>query len=166
MTYIQGALVSGASAHVLDRVLRSPNVRGVLGNLPPSLRSEVEATARAISIAAAAYEALPVSPQRSGDAAIGETAAGWAAQEWVSTREAAELLGVSRRRGCCVTGDEYAQKRAQRPVWAGSEVTCGWTDLLCEVGPPGRKPCGRQLRAPGSVRRWPIPGSADSGTVG
>jgi hypothetical protein len=97
VTYVQGALVSGASAHVLDRVLRSPSVRRVLGNLPPFLRAEVEATARAIHMPAEVYEALPVSSERSGETAICETAACWTPQEGVSTRQAAELLGVSRR---------------------------------------------------------------------
>jgi hypothetical protein len=38
--YVAGALVSGASAHVLDRLLRSPDVRRVVDCLPEWLRAE------------------------------------------------------------------------------------------------------------------------------
>ena len=64
--YVAGALVSGAPAHVPDRVLRSPDVRRVLDTLPPWLHAEVDATARAIARAADEYVALPGSLEREG----------------------------------------------------------------------------------------------------
>ncbi len=99
--FVSGALVTGATAHVLDRLLRSPNVRQLLDNLPSWLRAEVDATARAIGRAAADYEALPVSPERSGEAPFGEIAArsaGIGTAGWLDAGQAANLLGVSARR--------------------------------------------------------------------
>jgi hypothetical protein len=53
-------LVSGASAHALDRVLASPNVAKVIENLPGWLRDEVTATARAIRRAAPESQSPPM----------------------------------------------------------------------------------------------------------
>src|SRR3954447_1570475 len=98
--YVAGALVSGASAHLLDRVLRSPHVRRVVDNLPPWLRVEVESTVKAIRRAAADYEAQPVSSERSDETPTGEVATrlhgGF--DGWLDVEQAATLLGISRRR--------------------------------------------------------------------
>jgi hypothetical protein len=100
--YVAGALVSGASAHVLDRLLRSPDVRRVVECLPAWLRAEVEATVTAIRRAAVDYEALPVSPERSGETLPGETEPRWPGDllepGGLTVMQAADLLGVSARR--------------------------------------------------------------------
>jgi hypothetical protein len=99
--YVSGALVSGASAHVIDRVLRSPNVQQVLDNLPEWLRVEVEATVKAIRRAAADYEALPISLRRSAEAPVGEIAARSqhiGSDGWLDVEQAATLLDVTPRR--------------------------------------------------------------------
>jgi hypothetical protein len=112
--FVRGALVSGAPAHVIDRVLRSPNVARVLDNLPPWLRAEVELTARAIRLAAQEWEALPAAPERNGETPQDEAGAGFGVvPEWsppgsqtggvdpdrrLGTAEAAGMLGVSLRR--------------------------------------------------------------------
>ena len=100
--YVSGALVSGAPAHVLDRVLRSPDVQRLVDNLPAWLRAEVEATARAIRRAAVEYEALPVSLQRSDETSFGEIAGRSTRMGesvgWVCVEQAANLLGVTPRR--------------------------------------------------------------------
>ena len=96
------ALVSGASAHVLDRLLRSPDVRRLVDNLPAWMRAEVEATARAIRRAAADYEALPISLERSDETPFGEiegrSARMGESVGWVCVEQAANLLGVTPRR--------------------------------------------------------------------
>ena len=100
--YVSGALVSGASAHVLDRVLRSPYVRRVVEGLPAWLRGEVEATAAAIGRAAAEFEALPVSLERSDETPFGEiegrSARIGGSAGWLDVEQAAHLLGVTPRR--------------------------------------------------------------------
>jgi excisionase family DNA binding protein len=97
--YVEGALVTGHAAHVMDRILRSPNVAAVLTNLPQPLRSEVLATASAISRAARAWERLPLSPERSDETPLGEIEAlSVARSELLTTKQVAEQLGVSSRR--------------------------------------------------------------------
>ena len=95
--YISGAaLVSGAPAHVIDRVLRSPDVQRVINNLPPWLRVEVTATVQAIRTAASRYEAQP---KRSDETPIGETVAcSGRVDGWLNVGQAASLLGVTPRR--------------------------------------------------------------------
>lgn len=94
--YVEGALISGPSAHILDRVLASPNVVRVLDALPPWMRAEVDATRRAIQRAAAAYEALPISAN--GNAETGLAEIGTGSPHEISTSEASVLLGLSERR--------------------------------------------------------------------
>jgi hypothetical protein len=97
--YVAGALVRGVSAHILSRLLRSPNARRVTDNLPADLRAEFAATAKAIHRAALEYEALPVSPERSDEALISETvAASDRVGGWLTTGQVASRLGVSIRR--------------------------------------------------------------------
>ena len=102
--YVAGALVTGASAHVLDRLLCSPDVRRVVECLPPWLRAEVEATATAIGRAALEYVALPVSLDRDAETQDGEIAAlsertGVGPLDgWLTAEQAANLLGLSARR--------------------------------------------------------------------
>jgi hypothetical protein len=72
----------------------------VLDSLPPWLRAEVDATARAIRRAAADYEALPVSPERSDETPLGEIGARSERDhgDGLDVGQAALLLGVSPRR--------------------------------------------------------------------
>lgn len=94
--FVQGALVHGVSAHVLARVLASPNVVGALDSLPSWMRAEVEATRRAIRRAAREYEALPVAEDGSAEAAGAEV--GPVLPHEITTHEASALLGVGERR--------------------------------------------------------------------
>jgi len=98
--FVEAAMVSGAPAHVIDRVLRSPDVQRVINNLPPWLRVEVTATVQAIRRAAANYEAQPTAPRRNNETPIGETVArsDRVRDGWLTTEQAATLLGVSTRR--------------------------------------------------------------------
>ncbi|MFE3786977.1 hypothetical protein [Streptomyces goshikiensis] len=94
--YVHGALVHGVSAHVLDRLLASPNVVQLLGTLPGWMRPELEATRRAIGRAALEYEALPAAG--AGSAEVVEVEAGPSLSQEISTHQASVLLGVGERR--------------------------------------------------------------------
>lgn len=94
--YVRGALVQGVSAHVLDRVLSSPNVARVLDSLPPWMRPEVEETRRAIHRAAGEYEVLPVAVDGSTEAPPAEI--GPLSAHEISTYQAGILLGLGERR--------------------------------------------------------------------
>ncbi|PBC79897.1 hypothetical protein BX265_4726 [Streptomyces sp. TLI_235] len=94
--YVEGALVSGVSAHVLDRILASPNVSHVLASLAPWMRPEVEQTRRAIRRAAKAYEALPRAASGSTEADAPEVGPGLPHE--ITTTEASALLALSERR--------------------------------------------------------------------
>lgn len=100
--FVQGALVAGQASHVLSRVLKSPNVAQLIRSLPVPLRSEVESTCGAIHRAAAEWESLPVSLERSSETGSGEIGSGlgdgFGVIEWLSTEQAANLLGLSHRR--------------------------------------------------------------------
>jgi hypothetical protein len=89
-------VVYGVSAHVLDRVLASPNVAQVLRALPPWMRPEVDATRRAIRRAAREYEALPSSGDGNAEAVPAEV--GPALPHEITTYEASVLLAISERR--------------------------------------------------------------------
>ena len=122
--FVEGALVSGAAAHVLDRVVRSPSVRRVLEQLPGWLRAEVEATAAAIRRAAAEYEALPISPERSDETPLGEIEAlsdrMVGPSVGLDTERAANLLGVSPRRAQQLAGHGLGRKVGR--VWRFDET--------------------------------------------
>lgn len=94
--YVEGALVHGVSAHVLARVLASPNVAQVLDALPSWIRPELDATRRAILRAAREYEALPVAVDGSPATALAEV--GPSSPHEISTSQAGVLLGLSERR--------------------------------------------------------------------
>lgn len=96
--YVEGALVSGLSAHVLDRLFRSPNVAQTLDRilLPPDMRAELEATRRAIRRAALAYAARP--PAASGSTEAEALAVEAPSSHEITTAEASTLLALSDRR--------------------------------------------------------------------
>lgn len=96
--YVEGALVHGASAHILDRVLTSPNVAEALRRqlMPSQTRLEWEAARRAIRRAALAYEALPFAEDGSAAARLAEV--GPPSLHEITTDEASALLGVGERR--------------------------------------------------------------------
>ncbi|MFI0482228.1 helix-turn-helix domain-containing protein [Actinomadura sp. 9N215] len=97
--YVEGALIHGVSAHVLDRVLRWPVVAGALDDLPVWMRPEVEAARRAIRWAAAEYEALPLVAAADGIAAAQEAETVPPSRHGeITTGEAAGLLRLSERR--------------------------------------------------------------------
>lgn len=125
--YFEGALVSGVSAHVLDRVLASPNVAVVLAALPPWMRPEVEATRRAIRRAAREYEARPVAAAGSAEVPLSEV--GPPLPHEITTREASVLLGLTERR-----------VRQLAPVLGGRRVGSGWLlDRSAVLGYSGRR---------------------------
>jgi hypothetical protein len=95
--FVEAAMVSGAPAHVLDRVLRSPDVQRVINNLPPWLPVEVTATVQAIRTAASRYEAQPM---RSDETPIGEIEArsDRVGYGWLNVEQAASQLDVTPRR--------------------------------------------------------------------
>ncbi|MEV6212137.1 hypothetical protein [Kitasatospora sp. NPDC051914] len=97
--YVEGAaLVSGVSAHVLDRLFASPNVMQTLDRimLPPDMRAELEATRRAIRRAALLYEALPRAVNGSAETDVPEVEAPLPHE--ITTTEASTVLGLSERR--------------------------------------------------------------------
>lgn len=95
--YVGGALVDGVTAHVLDKVLASPNVAEVLCSLPPWMRAEVEAYRRAIRRAAREYEQLAVAAVE-GSAETEVPDVGAPLGHEITTCEAAALLDVTERR--------------------------------------------------------------------
>lgn len=118
--YVEGALVTGVSAHILDRVLASPNVANVLAGLPPWMRPEVEATRRAIRRAAREYEALPVSAHGSAEAEVPEV--GPALAHEITTTEASTLLALSERRIRQLAAEGMGRRQAGRWVLDRSAV--------------------------------------------
>jgi hypothetical protein len=87
------ALVYGASAHVIDRLLARYLP---LLLLPPWLMAEVESTRAAIRLAAREYEALPVAGSGTAVTAVAEFGPALLCE--ISTADAASLLGLSERR--------------------------------------------------------------------
>lgn len=110
--YVEGALVHGVSAHVLDRVLASPNVAHVLDALPSWMRPELEATRRAIRRAARAYEAQPVAAVGSAEVACVEV--GPALPHEITTHEASGLLGLTERRVRQLAAGGMGHRRGSR----------------------------------------------------
>ncbi|MGW6915560.1 helix-turn-helix domain-containing protein [Kitasatospora sp. NPDC054939] len=94
--YVEGALVTGVSAHVLDRILAAPHVSAVLASLPPWMRPEVDATRRAVRRAARAYEALPTAAD--GNTELPPDAPGPQWEHEITTAEAGAILALSQRR--------------------------------------------------------------------
>ncbi|MEU2625864.1 hypothetical protein [Kitasatospora sp. NPDC007106] len=95
--YVEGAaLVSGVSAHVLDRILASPDVTRIFATMAPWMRPEVEATRRAIHRAALLYEALPHAANGSAETDIPEVEAPLPHE--ITTTEASAVLGLGERR--------------------------------------------------------------------
>lgn len=118
--YVRGALVQGVSAHVLDKVLASPNVAEVLRSLPPWLRAELDETRRAIRRAAQEYEQLP--PAADGSAETEVPAVGALLPHEITTREAAVLLGLTERRVRQLAAGGMGQRRGGRWVLDRSAV--------------------------------------------
>ncbi|MEW2421265.1 hypothetical protein AB0911_12045 [Streptomyces nigra] len=118
--YVRGALVQGVSAHVLDRVLASPNVAEVLRQLPPWMRPELEETCRAIGRAAREYEQLPHAAAGSPETEVPEVAAPLGHE--ITTREAGALLGVTERRARQLAAGGMGQLRGGRWVLDRSVV--------------------------------------------
>jgi hypothetical protein len=118
--YVRGALVQGVSAHVLARVLASPNVAEVLRSLPPWMRPELDETCRAIRRAAHEYEQLAPAVDGSEETEIPEVAAPLGHE--ITTREAAVLLGLTERRARQLAAGGMGQRRGGRWVLDRSAV--------------------------------------------
>lgn len=118
--YVRGALVEGVSAHVLARVLASPNVAQVLRSLPPWMLPELEATCRAIGQAAREYEQLPVAVDGRSETEVPqvETPLG----HEITTGEASRLLGLTERRVRQLAAGGMGQRRGGRWVLDRSAV--------------------------------------------
>jgi hypothetical protein len=91
--YVSGALVAGASAHVIDRLLARylPNLL-----LPSWLLAEVESTKAAIRRAALEYEARPIADNGIAETSIAAIEA--PSPHELCTADAAATLGLSERR--------------------------------------------------------------------
>ncbi|MFF7842841.1 helix-turn-helix domain-containing protein [Streptomyces ossamyceticus] len=118
--YVRGALVQGVSAHVLARVLASPNVEQVLRSLPLWMQPELEETRRAIRRAAREFEALPVAVDGSGETEVPEAEAPLGHE--ITTGEAAALLGLTDRRVRQLAKGGMGQLRGGRWVLDRSAV--------------------------------------------
>lgn len=96
--YVEGALITGPSAHVLDRILASPNVVRMLAmvQMPAEARAEVDAARRAIRRAAQAFEAASTAVDGTTETSLAEIAP--LSSHEFDTHEAAALLGVGERR--------------------------------------------------------------------
>lgn len=98
--YVEGAaLIEGFAAHVLDRVL-ARHLPAVLAVMPfsPEQRAEVDAARAAIQQAADRYEQRPLSAADDETALDVAAVSADSAHEWISTSEAAVMLGVQERR--------------------------------------------------------------------
>ncbi|MFM9595794.1 helix-turn-helix domain-containing protein [Streptomyces scabiei] len=118
--YVRGALVQGVSAHVLARVLASPNVEQVLRSLPLWMQPELEETRRAIRQAAREFEALPVAVDGSEETEVPEVEA--PLRHEITTGEAAALLGLTERRARQLAAGGMGQRRGGRWVLDRSAV--------------------------------------------
>ncbi|MDW8807424.1 helix-turn-helix domain-containing protein [Streptomyces scabiei] len=92
--YVEGAIVEGAAAVVLDDLLAIPAVRRHLRTRPPSLQPAIEEAVTAIRQAARAYNAASASG--SAEAPVAEIVQPF--EKGITTREAARLLGLGERR--------------------------------------------------------------------
>lgn len=118
--YVRGALVHGVSAHVLARVLASPNVEQVLRSLPPWMQPELEATRRAIRQAAHEYEQLPPAGEGSVETEVPDVEAPLGHE--ITTGEAAALLGLTERRVRQLAAGGMGQRKGGRWVLDRSAV--------------------------------------------
>lgn len=92
----EAAVIEGVAAHVLDRVLASPNVAQALSGLPAWMQPELKAARHAIHQAAREYVARPVAANGSAETAVAEVERSW--PDEIGTLEASALLGVTPRR--------------------------------------------------------------------
>lgn len=94
--YVEGALIEGFAAHVLDRVL-ARHLPAYLGRFSAGQRAEVDAARTAIRRAADAYEQRPlIAVSGSAETHGAETSADSAHE--ISTSEAAVILRITERR--------------------------------------------------------------------
>lgn len=96
--YVTGAVVDGVAAHLLDQLLNLPDVRRRLADLPPWMRVELDAAARAIGQAAADHRARRGAATGSPELLDPVTATGSTVDDLIGVDQAAALLGVSARR--------------------------------------------------------------------
>ncbi|MFI7148418.1 hypothetical protein ACIBO2_26195 [Nonomuraea sp. NPDC050022] len=96
MTYVDGALVSGFAAHVVDRLL-ARHLAPLLADprLTPEQRAALESVKADTREAARRWEASTISADISEETPRPETAP---LSEWVTTEQAATQLGVTSRR--------------------------------------------------------------------
>lgn len=96
--YVEGALVYGFGAHVVDRLL-ARYLPSLLAStrLSAEQRQEVEETRAAIARAADTYLAWPISAGGSAETPVAAVE-GRSSREEITTAEAAALLGVTERR--------------------------------------------------------------------
>ncbi|MFG1826733.1 helix-turn-helix domain-containing protein [Microbispora bryophytorum] len=119
--YVEGALVSGFAAHVVDRLLAT-YLPGYLRAMRPEQRAAVEETRVAIARAADAYLTSDISAGVSDETPGGEISASSAAEEWITTAEAAVLLGMTPRRAQQLAAGGLGIKRGRSWLLARSAV--------------------------------------------
>jgi hypothetical protein len=95
--YVEGALIEGFAAHVFDRVL-ARHLPAYLGPFSAEQRAAVDAARAAVKRAADRYEQRPLSAVNGSAATQGAETSADSAHEWISTSEAAVMLGVHERR--------------------------------------------------------------------
>jgi excisionase family DNA binding protein len=94
--FISGAVVSGGPAWLISRILASPHVAKLLNHPPAWIeRGDLTDTVRAIELAGRAFEVSLTAPERGKTTTL---SAGTAQSEELTTREAANRLGMSQRR--------------------------------------------------------------------
>lgn len=94
--YVEGALIEGFAAHVLDRVL-ARHLPAYLAAFPAGQRAELDAARAAIRRAADAYERRPLTSVSGSPETHGAETTADSPHE-ISTSEAAVILGITERR--------------------------------------------------------------------
>jgi excisionase family DNA binding protein len=112
------AIIGGSAAWLLSRVLRSPDIRRVLDNPPGWIeRGDITAMVTAVDLAARAFVASQPAPRRGKMTPLGAVVP---ESEW-STRQAAEYLGISRRR-VQELAEELGGQRVGQRQWLLPEI--------------------------------------------
>ena len=112
------ALVSGSSAWILGRILRSPDVRRVLAHPPAWIEhGDLADTVMAIDQAARAFEVSLTASERGNEAPLGavmpESDPAW------TVRRAADFLGLSERRTQELAAQLGGHKIGRQWIFAG-----------------------------------------------